>query len=363
MSTVSGKGIVLYDYLLVPGGAEQVSLSMARALEATLCIGIRDHASFPDSQLAEIDLIDLQTWVPLYLARLTTLEAFVRKTAFLRAYDWVIYGGSYAPAAVHNHSHGRNIFYCHTIPRFIYDLREWYLQRYPLWQRPLLTAYIDYLRPRFEAALHRMDTVIANSENVRRRIKTYLGVDAQVIHPPCAIEQFSWHGQGDYYLSPARLESYKRVDRIIAAFKQMPDKKLIVASGGSQLQKLQQAAAGACNIHFTGWLSAACLQKLVGNAIAVIYLPIEEDFGISPVESCMAAGKPVVGVAEGGLLETIIDGKTGILIAADPSPEHIVAAVQQMTPAAALAMRAACQQQAALFDQAVFFSKIRNVIK
>ncbi len=63
----------------------------------------------------------------------------------------------------------------------------------------------------------------------------------------------------------------------------------------------------------------------MGGARASIYIPRDEDFGMSPVES-MAAGKPVIGVAEGGLLETIVHGETGWLLPAEPSVEQIVEA-------------------------------------
>jgi len=52
---------------------------------------------------------------------------------------------------------------------------------------------------------------------------------------------------------------------------------------------------------------------LVSSAIANIYIPVDEDFGMTPVES-MSCWIPVIGVREGGLLETIIEGKTGKLI-------------------------------------------------
>ncbi len=60
------------------------------------------------------------------------------------------------------------------------------------------------------------------------------------------------------------------------------------------------------------------MRRWVGGARAVIYLPVDEDFGMSPVEA-MAAGKPVIGVAEGGLLETVLPGETG---GADGQPSH-----------------------------------------
>jgi len=166
--------------------------------------------------------------------------------------------------------------------------------------RPALQAFINYLQPRYENAITQMDTLIANSENVRRRIQYYLNQEAIVIYPPCDTARFIWRGQDNYYLSMGRLDPLKRVDLIIQAFLKMPDKRLIITSGGSELQQLKKLAKNAPHIQFTGWLDDAQLADLVGHAIATVYLAKNEDFGMSPLES-MAAGKPVIGVAEGGV--------------------------------------------------------------
>ncbi len=240
-------------------------------------------------------------------------QAFARPTRFLDGYDWALFSGTNAPLAVHNHPSGKNYYYCHTLPRFVYDLKDYYLQRYPLVLRPALLALIAYVQPRYEQAIARIDTLIANSENVRNRLRHYLGRDAVVINPPCEVDYFHWQGQGDYFLSTARLEPFKRVDVLIEAFKRMPDQRLIVTSGGSQFPALRRQAADASNIIFTGWLDDDALLQLIGNAIATLYVAKDEDFRMSPVES-MAAGKPVIGVAEGGLLETVLNGETGLLL-------------------------------------------------
>jgi len=99
---------------------------------------------------------------------------------------------------------------------------------------------------------------------------------------------------------------------------------------------------------------------LIGKAIATIYIPIEEDFGMSPVES-MAAGKPVIGVAEGGLLETVVNGETGVLIE-NVSVDAVVEAVFVMSKDKALTMRAACENRAQLFRTEVFLEKMREVV-
>ena len=98
------------------------------------------------------------------------------------------------------------------------------------------------------------------------------------------------------------------MDLIVKAFKKMPDKRLVVVSGGADMPGIKQIAEESPNIEVLGWISEARLCDLMGRCIATIYIPRDEDFGISPVES-MAAGKPVIGVQEGGLLETVGGGE------------------------------------------------------
>ncbi|MEA1867848.1 MAG: glycosyltransferase, partial [Thermodesulfobacteriota bacterium] len=173
-------------------------------------------------------------------------------------------------------------------------------------------------------------------------------------------EKFNWLGQEDFYLSTARLDPLKRVDIVVKAFLDMPEKKLKVVSGGPDMPKIKKLAQGAKNIQVLGWADEKMLVELVGRCIATIYIPRDEDFGMAPIES-MAAGKPVIGVAEGGLLETVVDGETGILIKADPSPEDVIQAVPNMPPERSKDMRKACERRAKLFDKDVFVNRMREV--
>ena len=63
-------------------------------------------------------------------------------------------------------------------------------------------------------------------------------------------------------MSTARLEPLKRVDLIVEAFKQMPNEKLVVTSGGSQLDNLKKLAGDTPNIEFTGWVTEERLAEL-----------------------------------------------------------------------------------------------------
>jgi glycosyltransferase involved in cell wall biosynthesis len=206
-----------------------------------------------------------------------------------------------------------------------------------------------------------MQIVIANSENVRGRLQYYCHTESQVIYPPIQTEKYRFIEQGDYYLSWARLDELKRVERIVEAFKEMPDKKLIVASGGEELMAIRKLAIGSANITVLGWVDDEKLRDLVGRSIAGIYIPMNEDLGMTPLEG-MAAGKPCIGVDEGGLKETIIPGKTGIFIGAEASVRELVNAVRSLTPTRALTMRADCEAQAKNFSLEVFEKKLRAAI-
>jgi glycosyltransferase involved in cell wall biosynthesis len=286
---------------------------------------------------------------------------FAHKATFLKKYHNVIYSGFYAPLAIHHHLSGNNILFCHTPPRFIYDQRDFYFSQVPFGLRFLLSGFIRYLQPRYEAAVDEMNVVIANSEHVRQRIQHFLGKDAVVVYPPCDIKRFVWVGQGDYFLSVGRLDPLKRVDFIVKAFLNMPDKRLIVTSGGEDFFKLRRLAKNASHISFTHWVDEQELAYLVGNAIAIIYVPKDEDFGMSAVES-MAAGKPVIGVAEGGLLETVIPGETGWLIDSPLKVENLISLVDSITLDEALKMRKTCEEQARRFDKRLFLKNIREFL-
>ena len=352
--------LILHDYFeSLEGGGRLCSL-LAQGLPANLGYGFAkaNHPFLtPLSPNAQYNLraySAIPLWRQFKLAR-----TFAHQTTWLSQYETVIYSGFYTPLAVHHHNQGKNICYCHTPPRFIYDQRNFYLQQLPSGLRPMLQAFINYLQPRYEKAINQMDLIIANSNHVQQRIQNYLRKEAVVVYPPCDTQRFIWQGQGDYYLSTGRLDPLKRVDLIIQAFLSMPDKKLLITSGGPELRRLQQLAQAAPHIHFTDWVNERQLAHLIGNAIAILYLPKDEDFGMSPLEA-MAAGKPVIGVAEGGLLETLLPGQTGILVAPPPTQEAICEAVTTLTPARALSMRAACEARAQHFRLEVFLDNMRR---
>lgn len=352
-------GVVLHDYFAVREGGGRLALTLA-ARWGWLLVGgfvsreVPFRTEWPGVELRELGVR------PGFRPRqsLSLVHAWKKYHCAART---LVYSGTYAPMAVANHTEARNILYCHTPPRFMYDEQAYYLGAIPGWQRPALAALIRYLRPRYEQAVSYMDRIVVNSRNVQRRVAHYLGRESTVVYPPCDVARYQWQEPEGYYLSTARLDVLKRVDLVVRAFKEIPEKKLVVVSSGPERPRLEALAGDAANISFAGEVGDERLKELIGRCIATIYVPRDEDFGMSPVES-MAAGKPVIGVAEGGLLETVVDGETGVLVPADPGVDHLVEAVRALTADRARGMRSACEQRAAMFSTEKFLRGMAEVV-
>lgn len=354
--------VVLHDSFVFRGGGERLALIAAQGLAADLVFGAWCPVSYPLAGLAG-QAIDLGVRMSVPVARVFGLAyAFWNFGKQLGSYDVRLFSGNNSPLAVLRAPEmGRNVFYCHTPPRHIYQSMDYYRNRSAWLPRVFASGLQSLIRPQYEEAVRRMDVIIANSRCVQQRIRRYLGRESVIVYPPCDTRRFRWIAEGDYYLSMARLDPLKRVDRLVRAFREMPYRRLVVASTGSDAARLRAIAGDASNIAFVGAVEDGELARLVGGALATIYIPENEDFGMSAVES-MAAGKPVIGVTEGGIPESVIDGETGLLLPANPGAEHIIAAVEALTPGRARSMRKACEARASRFAVDRFLRELKAVL-
>ena len=358
------KAVVLHDYFESAEGGGRLSFELACGLGADLGYGFKvdNHPYLSSGRLQGREYqvsspSPLPVWRQFRLAR-----AFIRNTGFLQQYDAAMYSGFYTPLAIHQHRDRQNIYYCHTPPRYMYDQRDFFLSLIPQWQRPVLMAFNRWLRPQYEKAVQEMDVIIANSSNVQKRITKYLGLPSTIIYPPCNLDMYTWKKPKGFFLSTARLDPLKRVDVLVQAFLNMPDQRLVVVSGGAELGRIKELAEGADNIEIRGWVDEQVLHELLATCIATIYIPRDEDFGMSPVES-MASGKPVLGVAEGGLLETVVPGETGVLLPADEIfPDTLCQAVSKFSTTAAMDMQESCRQRASMFSKELFLERMRSIM-
>lgn len=194
------------------------------------------------------------------------------------------------------------------------------------------------------------------SHNVRNRIRQAYQRDVPVIYPPIYTDKYKYLPSEGYWLSVGRVDKWKRIDLQVEAFRKIPDKKLIIVGKISpNCEKIVQNAS--FNVSFISNVSEEKLIELYSKCEGFITTAIDEDFGLTPIEA-MSSGKPIVATKEGGYLETIIDGHTGILVA--PDVEEIIKAIQTIS-VDPIKYKSACQIQASKFDNSIFTEKIRNL--
>lgn len=339
---------------------------MAKALKSDLASGFFSKGSFDlRKEGFSWEMISVSSEVfKKWFRHLKLKFAFLFNTRFLRDYDKVIFSGDCISAIRNCREDAKKIYYCHTPPRYIYDLHDLYLQKVPLILKPVFKIFCVIFKYFYERDISKLDLILTNSKNTQSRIKSFLGYDSKVLYPPVDLDEFTYMWQKDYYLSFARLSDAKRVDKIVEAFTQMPDKKLIVIYGENdpQREKIFEIGEGSKNIEFITLPWNKGFTDYVWNCIATIYIPIDEDFGMSPVES-MAAGKPVLWVNDGGLKETIIHKKTGVLIDKEAEISDIKQAISDLSPERCIEMRSDCEKRSADFSLTAFEKQLKELIK
>jgi len=290
---------------------------------------------------------------------------FWKNRSMFKNYDVLVASDQAATEAVAKHARrgATKMVYTHTPPRRVFDRYEATKKMYPWFLRPAYVVFSQYWKWMYLSVIRKYDFNVANSNNVRNRIKKYTGGDASaVVWPPIETSRFKWIEQEDYFLSWGRVDEAKRIELIARAFKKMPELKLKIASGGPYFDRVKAIAEDAPNIEMVGWVEENQLYDLVGKCRAAIYIPIDEDAGMTHIEA-NAAGKPVLGVKEGGLIESIIDEETGVLIPANPTEEDVISAARKMTKEWCMSRKETCENYAKDYDTSVFLAKMKKFIE
>jgi glycosyltransferase involved in cell wall biosynthesis len=221
-----------------------------------------------------------------------------------------------------------HVSYVHSPMRYAWDLQGQYLRQAGL-ELGVKGAYTRWLLHRLrlwdQASAGRPDHILANSRFIAARIAKAWRREAEVLHPPVDVDAFPLGtAERAHFLVAGRMVPYKRIELVAAAFRAMPEHRLVIAGDGPSMPLVRDAAGDAPNIEIRGRVSHAELVSLLQGARAFVF-PAEEDFGIGMAEA-QAAGAPLLAYARGGSADIVADG-TGLLFEAQ-SAEAIVACVQ-----------------------------------
>lgn len=317
---------LVHDWLNQVGGAEDVLEVLARLYpDAPIFTSIYDRRRMPaamsrwDIRVSWMDRLPMihrhhRPYLPLY--------PLTFEHTHLAGYDVVLSNksgfchGIDAGGALH-------VCYCLTPTRYVWDF-DAYVAAEGLGTAGhlMVRPWLEWMRHWERDAAARVDDFIAISTVVQERIRRCYGRESSVIFPPVDTARFQPAGEpGDYYLSLGRLIPYKRVDLALRACASL-GRPLRIAGAGRDRARLEKLAGP--RTEFLGRVPDAEVPGLMARCRAFIF-PGLEDFGIAPVQA-MAAGRPVIAFAGGGALDTIVDGKTGVLFR-EQTPEALCEAI------------------------------------
>jgi len=353
------KVALVHEWLISWGGSESVLLSLARLFpDAPIFTSVYK----PDDRIKdEFTGRDIR---PSALQMIPGIRNLYRNTlplmpwAFSRmdlsGFDLVISSSHAFSKAIQVNPRAIHLCYCHTPPRYLWDLSGLYNSGLlGALRRPILRR----LKRKDAQVAKGVTSFVANSAYVAGRISHSYRRDSTVIYPPVDVDKFALQHGGDRtrYLAGGRMVQYKRLDRAIevANRRGMP---LVVFGDGPERTRLARMSGP--TVEFTGSVSQAQLAELIRHSRAFLF-PGVEDFGILPVE-VQAGGVPVIALARGGALETVKSGETGLLYE-DDSVEGLLDAVlrfemEKFDPEA-------CRKNAIRFSRDRFEEEVAAIVR
>ena len=309
------KVAIVHDWLVNYGGAELfVEYLLKIYPEAEIFTLVYDKKKmgehFKDCKIHTSYIQKIPTASKFYTKLLKFMPSAFESFDFT-GYDLVISSSSCCAKGVITPPMVPHLAFIHSPMRYAWDLFFDYRKRSGRLTRFFMNRQIPSLRLWDYVSSQRIDTIIANSKFIARRIKKFWNRDAKVIYLPVDTSRFHPANlpKEDFYVAFSRLVPYKRIDLAVSACKKL-GKKLVVIGGGSEMQNLKSLAGKNSDITFLGRAPDDILENYLQRCKALLFCA-EEDFGFVPLEA-QACGTPVIAFGKGGALETVLDEKTGL---------------------------------------------------
>ncbi len=314
------KVAIVHDWL-IGGGAEKVVLELHRMFPDAPIYTSYATQEWRDKLDGKVITGYLQKWP---FSKLRKYVPFLRAWWFshlnLSGYDLVISSSGAEAKGIKVPKDTIHINYCHAPTHYYWSRYDEYMKHpgfgvFNGLARAGLKLLAGPMRHWDYKAAQRPHHIIANSTYTQSLIKKYYGRDSVVIHPPVDVESFSQLPPSNSHLPQnrsgfvitGRQTPYKRFDLAVQACSQLT-LHLTVIGNGPEHEKLKRLAGP--SITFKGWIPNEEVVTSLQSAEAFIF-PGTDDFGISAVEA-LAAGTPVIAYKDGGALDYVIEGKTGL---------------------------------------------------
>ncbi|MEW6036216.1 MAG: glycosyltransferase family 4 protein [Candidatus Micrarchaeota archaeon] len=323
--------VVATPFLETRGGMERVVLKIAQHFKAKIhCVYYEREGTFQDFQKLDIEVAKPGLLGKLPIGRRVASAMDVGYHFYnTKLEDCDLINAHQTPSEWVRNRNRPVVWYCHTPNREAFDLYEWRMKKRNPISKALFWSSIQAFRFFEFRTVPDIEYVFTNSKNSQARIEKYLRRSAEVLYPGVEAEKFSCKGYGNFFFYPSRIAPEKELEYAIEAFKIFA-KRANASKPGAGNWKL--VIAGALSkrpehVQYLKRLKALCtpditittnvgdweLRDLYARCYAVLYTPVNEDYGLVPLEA-MASSKPCIARNEGGPRETVIDGKDGFLV-------------------------------------------------
>ncbi len=362
------KIAIIHDWLVELGGAEKVlesiinvfpdadvfSLVCSLSKKQLKMLGINKQVRTSFIQKLPMGMKNYRIYLPFMPMAIQQLD--------LSEYDLIISSSYCVAKGVLTGPDQLHICYCHSPVRYAWDLQGQYLKENGMdkgIKSFLARLVLNKIRDFDVRSSFAVDKYIANSTFIQRRILKFYRRESKIIFPPVDTSSFLLcEDKDDYYITCSRLVPYKKIDLIVNAFRNMPEKTLLVIGQGPEYNHLTELLPD--NVKLLGYVEYEALITYIQRAKAFVYAA-QEDFGIVPVEA-QACGTPVIGFGKGGLLDTVIDGVTGVYFT-QQTIESIVEAVSRFESSKGMASAAEISWHARQFGSERFEAELSAYIE
>ncbi len=348
---------LVHDDLVQWGGAERVLLGLCEIYpDAPIYTSVFDGENkmlrqmFGSKKIITSFLQKIPCWRSLYKILLPFYPIAFEQFDFSE-FDLVISHTTRFSKSIITKPETVHVCYCHTPPRFL-----WHFSGEGNYG--LAELLMSKLRLYDQISSRRVDAYIAGSENAKRRIKKVYGVDSKIVYPCIDLKRFKDVDtfNGGYFLVISRLNKYKKVDLAIEACIKLGI-PLKVIGRGPELERLRGIQGVRGEIEFLGNLGDEMVVQVLAGCKALI-IPGIEDFGLTVLEA-QALGKPVISFNQGGVLETVTDGITGIFFDSQSS-KSIVLAIKKLETLKIAPNK--CRENVKLFSKENFIHEFRQTV-
>ena len=354
---LNNKNIILHDYFENYGGGERLVNILSKKFHI-LYFGFSQNKIVEKIINKKIDKRSLikNSYPILFKKLITIIKFFFFKVPKCNN---LVCSGNYSLFANFSNANFK-IMYLHSIPKIFFKYKIFYKKNILL--NIIVTIFKKLFKLLYFYKLNKFDVIIVNSFFTKRNIKKYIKKKINVIYPPIKKYKFKKINYKKYYISNSRHEYEKNIDKIILAFKKMPDKNIIITSNGSLTKQLKILAKKNKNIFFTGLISDKKYFNLIKNCQALINISNSEDFGMGAVEG-MAYGKVNFFLNDGGYKEACKNNFNGILIKKKEIVNDLIYKINYFDIKKLIKLKKNCLNKSLQFNENIFIKKISNILK